>query len=501
VNFLERRTLTPDMLLSGEGSLGGEKIGIGGKSTETIQLPDFHVCIMNPPFTRSVGGNLLFGSLPKKERQKLQLRLGQLLKQLDLSGIGQAGLGAVFVSLADKYLLPGGRIGLVLPRAVLSGVAWQKIRSLLLDNYQVEYIITSYEAPKEWNFSENTNLSEVLLVAKKLKKGETNPYTFFVNLQKKPTNEIESIYLGSQLIGLYESAKLYDIENSNASPYGLKLHGKKSGEVYSAELAENFGFYNFFYQTELNRTALLLKKGIVHLPDQGIVGRVSLTTLEKIGAEIGPDRRQIHDSFSPTDTVESYRAMWGHESELVRTISQKPNSYLAPKDNERARNLWKKRGRLLIVERLRLNTYRTLAVHCTEEVLSNVWWPVTIDNEKAKILTVWLNSTFGIVSSLPTTEVTEGPWIGFKKEALYQIPVPNIAKLKDKAKNVLLKLYDEVSHKTLKTIPEEFSDPTGTRRIIDDGIKNALGLDGNMDALYKALSREPMITAEAPEML
>jgi len=61
----------------------------------------------------------------------------------------------------------GGRIGLVLPKAVLGGVAWRKVREVLLEKYHIEYIISSFEGPNSWNFSENTSLSEVLLVARK----------------------------------------------------------------------------------------------------------------------------------------------------------------------------------------------------------------------------------------------------------------------------------------------------------------------------------------------
>jgi hypothetical protein len=119
------------------------------------------------------------------------------------------------------------------------------VREMLLDRYHIEYIITSYETGNQWNFSENTDLSEILLVARKRRSGESPSHTLFVNLWKKPSNELESIHLGSQLRQLYEAAKLYDIENSNASPYSLKLHGKKVGEVYSATLKEsNFGVYN-----------------------------------------------------------------------------------------------------------------------------------------------------------------------------------------------------------------------------------------------------------------
>jgi hypothetical protein len=169
---------------------------------------------------------------------------------------------------------------------------------MLLDRYHVEYIVTSYETNNEWNFSENTDLSEVLVVARKKRSGEGSAYTFFVNLWKKPSNELESIYLGTQLKELYGSAKLYDIENSNASPYHLKLHGKNIGEVYSARLEDSdFGAYNIFSQMELNRVMLFLRKGIIYLPDQGIVGDVRLTTLSKLGAEIGPDVRQVSCNF------------------------------------------------------------------------------------------------------------------------------------------------------------------------------------------------------------
>ena len=323
VGFLSSSELGQEMLLTTRQSAGrgAEKIGIKKKRSEAITLPNFHICIMNPPFTRSVGGNLLFGSLPKKERTVLQKCLSDLLKEKGLAGIGQAGLGAVFVFIADKYLEENGRLGLVLPRAVLSGVSWQKVREKLLADYHLEYIITSYETNNGWNFSENTNLSEVLIVARKKKKSEEPHYTYFVNLWKKPSNELESIHLGTQLKELYTSGKLYDIENSNASPYHLKLHGKKVGEVYSAMITDsNFGVYNIFSQMELNRVLLFLRKGIVYLPDQGIVGNLRLTTLSRLGAEIGPDRRQVHStfSFSKTSAGSMYNTLWGYDSSMIK---------------------------------------------------------------------------------------------------------------------------------------------------------------------------------------
>jgi len=502
INFLESSTLGQDMILSGEISEGQRVVSVSKKEVKSIELPSFHICIMNPPFTRSVGGNLLFGSLPKEERKKLQKTLNGLLKEKGLAGIGQAGLGAVFVFLADKYLEEGGRMGLVLPRAVLSGVSWQKVREMLLDKYHVEYIITSYETNNQWNFSENTDLSEVLLIARKKRNGERSGFTFFVNFWKKPSNEFESIHLGSQLAQLYGNAKFYDIENSNVSPHHLKLHGRKIGEVYSAVLEDsNFGVYNIFSQMELNRVTLLLRKGIVYLPDQGIVGGIKLTSLSNIGAEIGPDVRQVHAAFkvSRMDKDSMYKALWGYDSSIINTISQKPNAYLLPKHADQARNLWTKRGKLLIVERARLNTYTVLAVYLDEAVLSNVWWPVKIDDEIAKILAVWINSTFGFLLLSSVAEVTCGPWVKFKKEHLWNMPILDVNGLSDKEKTAILQLYDKtvdskkISELKFKALPQEFAEPLA-RKIIDEEICKILGLEIKLDTLYKMLSREPMLT-------
>ncbi len=503
VNFLSSSVLGQDMMLPGGArARGQERVGVTKREAKTIELPNFHICIMNPPFTRSVGGNLLFGSLPKKERVKLQKSLNNLLKEKNLTGIGQAGLGAVFVFVADKYLEEDGRMGLVLPRAVLSGVSWRKVREMLLDRYHVEYIVTSYETNNEWNFSENTDLSEVLVVARKKRGGEGSGYTFFVNLWKKPSNELESIYLGTQLKELYGSAKLYDIENSNASPYHLKLHGKKIGEVYSARLEDsNFGVYNIFSQMELNRVMLFLRKGIIYLPDQGIVGDVRLTTLSKLGAEIGPDVRQVHATFkvSKTPAGSFYKTFWGYDSSIIKTISQKPNAYLEPKNAKQARDLWNKRGKLLIVERARLNTYTVLAISLEEGVLSNVWWPIKIDDDVAKILAVWMNSTFGFLLLSSIAEVTQGPWVKFKKEHLREMPILNVGKLRHKVKDALLELHDKslngkkLSKSELKALPEEFANPS-TRKVIDEELCKNLSLDLKLDVLYKLLSKEPMLT-------
>ena len=511
LDFLQSSEISSIGRLIG-GYVGPQRVSVSERrSEEASEIPKFHICIMNPPFTRSVGGNLLFGSLPKKERKELQKEYGKLLKSKNLSGIGQAGLGAAFVFLADSYLKEGGRLALVLPKAVLAGIAWREIRRILLEKYHIEYVISSFEGPNDWNFSENTSLSEVLLVARKVKGKVGGKHTIFVNLWSKPQNEIESIFVGSLLIDLYDGTKFYDITNANATPFHIKLRGRKIGEAYSAIIEEvDFGFYQIFAQAELNRVIILLRQGTVYTPTQGIVGRIPLTPLKNFIEDIGPDRRQVHNAFTKGGRYSSrstYCALWGHSSTLIRAIEQEPNVSLEPKNKQNARALWEKSGNLLIAERTWLSTNRLLAITTTRKVLSNVWWPVKIKDLKLKgtpkiasaelnkLLVLWLNSTHGLLLLLSIAEVTRGAWIGFKKGPLFDLPVLDFRKLTKQQINRLLDLYNKICKEEFAPLPEEFEKPN-VRKRIDDEFNQILGLETSLDDLYKMLAKDPTITAK-----
>ena len=141
--------------VSGGGSRGAEE-GV------TATLPNLDLAIMNPPVTRSVGGNLLFGSLPSEDRRKLQNELSRRLnpKQRQRQASATAGLGAAFVAAAAPKLHPGeGRLALVLPLTVCTGPSWEQTRALIERNFVLDIVIASHD-PTRWNFSDSTDLSE-----------------------------------------------------------------------------------------------------------------------------------------------------------------------------------------------------------------------------------------------------------------------------------------------------------------------------------------------------
>jgi hypothetical protein len=371
----------------------------------------------------------------------------------------QTSIGSVFVALGNLRLDTNGHIALVLPRALLSGVAWRETRKLLGNNYNVKYIVVSHE-PWGWNFSENTKLSECLIVAqKKNPDGSTKP-TKIINLWTKPKSSVEALTLAS-LVQKATGASL----DASAGTDELRTPALKYGEVTLCPpkdiKAQNWNAGAVFAQTELCRAAHVLSGGRVFVPGVGVVGRVPLVRLKSI-ADIGPDRRDIHDGFEPTDQETEYPAFWGHDSESVQCMAQSPNKHLmALAKAKKGRNLrdahllWSRAGTLLISERLRLTTARIVAVVMSRRVLSNTWWPVSIDaggkksKSQDKILALWLNSTLGLLSLIAARVDTEGAWIELKKPILEEMAVLDPRELSKKAEAELCKTYDDLSKSLL----------------------------------------------------
>jgi len=75
-----------------------------GDVKDRIELPKLSLCVMNPPFTRSVGGNLLFGHAPAKERARMQAALKKVVAREGVPANITAGLGSVFVALGHRRL-------------------------------------------------------------------------------------------------------------------------------------------------------------------------------------------------------------------------------------------------------------------------------------------------------------------------------------------------------------------------------------------------------------
>ncbi len=490
LDLLGGAPVAPQLSLYPEFRQTAERATDAHRQPEPLRLPALDLVCMNPPFTRTCGDNLLFGSLPEPERTRMQKAFQDWCERNGAEASITAGLGAVFIALADRYLKPSGRLAFVLPKTLLSGPAWQKSRDLLTNNYALEYLIVSHD-PTRWNFSENTNLSESLLIARKASDGGG---TLCLNLWRNPDNPFDALLLAEEVRKLAPAG-------NQMQTFDLWLGHSKWGEALYLPDPQFKSLPHWmlpcaFAQRELRDALLTLQTEHAYA---GV--KIPLALLRELG-ELGPDRRGVHTAFDVlhgASTATQYPAFWGHDAEKVTTLQQLPNAHLSPKSglSEQAKNLWNHAGDILLAERMRLNTQRLAALYIERPVLANVWWPFklneldeTLRNQYAKSLILWLNSTLGLLLLLGNRQETEGAWVDFKKESLNELPVLDVRKLSRKKINQLDRTFNNLCHQLLQPLPQMASDPV--RKQIDQAIAAALGLP-DLTPLRECLAREPVI--------
>ncbi len=508
LEFLARRQQSMQMDLFGAMAETRQTSGGGDADLPFAPLPDLDLCVMNPPFTRSVGGNLLFGSAPDADREPMQKKLQKLIQESKAAANVTAGLGSVFIAIADRYVKPGGRIALILPKALLSGVAWAPSRALLNAGYDIEYLIASQD-PERWNFSESTDLSEVMMVMRKHAdhSPSTAPPAVAINVWRNPTTTFEALSIASEVLrngvpDLFEGQGGYDI----------MLGDQKLGEAISLtqealKAQPSWLLPAAFAQADLTRAAYHLQQHSLRLPGQRKGKRLPLCPLGDLGA-LGPDRRDIHDGFklSHDNAVTPYPTLWGHDRDEIVSLEQQPNGYLSPlpkakagRNLRRVEDLWPLAGRLLIAERLRLNTQKLSAIRTNDAVLSNMWWTFAFEKKPSaqrseKALVLWINSTLGLLLLLANRVETEGAWIDFKKPILAALPVLNVNELSAEQLKALAAAYDKLCREQLKPLPEMADDPV--RAEMDKAIASALHLP-DVSILRALLAKEPVICLQA----
>jgi hypothetical protein len=463
LDFLDTNEIETQMQLDYSHT---EAIRAGASSSDAARatVPLLDLCVMNPPFVRSVGGNLLFGSLPD-ERGLLQKELKRRVKQIGASAT--AGLGSVFVALADRWLKPAGRLAFVLPAALASGEAWGDTRRLIADKYHLETVISSHDAERP-NFSENTDLSEILLIARKRAGAEPEARTKYISLWRNPRSIHEALDLANRITHADESVTIEGAGLTTISGLSGKL-----GEMISTPAArENENWTGaLFAQSELLRVQWTLERGALKIPGHHQAIPIPLCRLGSLGA-LGPDRKRIHEGFKVTrEDWTPYPAFWNHESAKVLTIHQQPNSRLAvwlesPRGPNYGSHLWERAGNILLVERLWPITHRVLAVGFDCEILGNTWWafkPRSMTGDHEKALLLWLNSSLALLLYFGRRVITRSAWMQMKQPGWESMPVLDVRSLSTSQVNALAVAYDSLSTQGLEPLARLNSDAVRCR--------------------------------------
>ena len=181
---------------------------LGGEGNTNPEI--FHICLTNPPF-----GALLTGEV----MQILgRFTLGQDRDSLPLEILG--------LERTLQFLRPGGRMAIVLPQSILTN-AWMKfVRDFILDNCQVNAIISL--PPQTFAPFDGVGKAAVLFLTKKNTKSGSLDYPVFISIAKHVgydnTGRSDQ---RNDLPTIAQDFKKYQQDNANLSKHSFVINGQK----------------------------------------------------------------------------------------------------------------------------------------------------------------------------------------------------------------------------------------------------------------------------------
>ena len=433
--------------------------------------------IMNPPFTRNDIRNRNLPPEVRRQVQQHEIRLAEKTPdQAHRNAIDQAAIRTFFTPIADILLRQHGTLAMVVPFTACTGASGRDERNLLTDpgRFHLELVVTSHDNRRIY-FSENTDIHESLIVARRPSPGSERKPTAFVSLAENPASASEAHFLAAAI------RQALDGDNSLLASYGTiawrtldQLRDRPWNAVcfYDQSLADAY---------------------------DGLLDNPALTPIGNL-ASVEPGGQRIRDAFSKAEKRQNpdMRALWAHKSARQTSMRTGPDEFLVAKKGmeDYAKHLWQKRSHLLVGNRMRLNLTQTPAVFSDEAVLGSAFVPVSPFGENkeelCKAWCVWLNSTFGIIALLNTRQKNL-TYPNFSLDGLRSLPVPHSCQSDIAA---LAETYNQYADQALCPLPDVHADPV--RHALDDAVLMAVpGLPGSELAHWrKSISLEPGVNNE-----
>ena len=525
-----------DILVDNAGYLPGfapdssqRRAAASGYEEETPELAGLcDLVIMNPPFTRNDIRNRNLPPEVRRQVQQHEIRLAEKTPdQAHRNAIDQAAIRTFFTPIADILLRQYGTLAMVVPFTACTSASGKDERNLLTDpsRFHLELVVTSHDNRRIY-FSENTDIHESLIVARRPSLGSEQRPTAFVSLAENPASASEAHFLAEAIRQALAG------DNSLLANYGTiawrtldQLRDRPWNAVcfYDQSLADAYDM---------------------------LLDNVALAPVDNL-ASVEPEGRRIRDAFRRAEKRQNpdMRALWDHKSARQTSMRTGPDEFVVVKKGmeKYARHLWQKRSNLLVGNRMRLNLTQTPALFSDEAILGSAFVPVSplgenkvelckslihksvtsqnqagfhrfqvvlhqITSKKgirlsdigkkmesiwtygsdSKAWCVWLNSTFGIIALLNTRQKNL-TYPHFSLDGLRSLPVPHPRHCDIAA---LAETYNQCADDTLRPLPEVHVDPV--RHALDDAVLMAVpGLPFNDVARWRqSISLEPSVNNE-----
>ena len=467
----------------------GQRTGSVGEETASqiiTDIPDqgFDLVIMNPPFTRATnhGGthaNVVNPAVAAYNASNAdQTAMGDRINEFGKGTCyhGNAGIASGFAALAHRKLKPGGVLALVLPLVASTGLSWREFRRMLSKDY-TDLAVLSIAASdnNDLSFSADTGLAECLIIARKLKAGETvETRGRFTSLSHRPQSFAQASEIAKSIIIVGSVRRIED------GPYGgtpLMVGNATSGEMLASPYSANGQSWGSVRLSDcsLAQTAYALAHSELWLPGNPAATGLKLTQLETIGDLglvhrdiIGPPPRGPFDKVAPSPTA-TYPALWNHDAEKETRMVCVADSALRVRQGmeAKARVVWDTASRAHLNLEFRFNA-QPIAVTLTDQIsIGGRAWPnVRFDTNQFEYgFVIWGNSTLGILCHWWHSGRQDAGRGAMSIRSAESLPIPDFRTLSDEQLQTTERIFEEFRDKELQ--PAYLADADPNRALLD----------------------------------
>ena len=461
--------------------------------------------IMSPPYNKPVNTREMDQNRPSNrmdilptstnENRQMETRMNRVRKAAKANP--RNGLALMFSHIADRMVRPGGTIALMLPMSVVNthtgrkerNEGWKVFRWKLAREYRDVMVvgITGF-TETESNFSHDTTIAEVIIIARKLAPGEsTDGAGCFINLERRPEYPLEAARLAQ---AIQETAGLLR-DAPDDTDADIILNGSKAGIATRSGLRED-GIWPMARVQDpgLVREAMELAQGRVPAGEEGKGEKFPVRPLEEI-AGLGSPTPDIDGHLAPAGGLPgTHQVLRSHDSteqkalEVARTESMRA----AGEKSLVLRRMEAVMSRLHLNDNLRYNSQPLAACMTPQPSVGGKGWPNAAVQEprEEKALAVWLNTSLSLIIHWSRSNRTQTGLGYLSRRQLSCLPVLDVTRLNEAQLESMAGIFEQVRELPMLPASEAWRDRIRMaidRRVLED----VLGLGPETTALLKEL--------------
>ena len=484
------------------------RTGSAGEETATqirAEIPDegYDLVIMNPPFTRNVTREgayadtiaAAFAAFESSEADQRQMARRMEALKKDTCYHGNAGIASAFAGLAHRKIKSGGVLALVLPLSAANGLAWQSFREMIATGYAGVTILSIAANGRDMSFSSDTGMAECLLIARKLKEGESpDKRATFTSFGRRPQGFAHASSLSGGLLNDREIRRLED------GPYGgtpMMVGEELAGESVTAPVGKEGESWSAVRLADysLAQTAYNLSRSHLQLPGGPSGVELKVATLGEVGNLgtyhldiVGPEPRGPFDKVAPSRTA-TYPALWNHNAKNETRMMCVPDSQLRVRQGMegKAATVWATASRMHLNLDFTFGSQALAVAFTDRESIGGRVWPnvIFLDSRFDYAYSIWGNSTLGLLSHWWHSNRQQSSKAGMTIRSADSLPVLDFRTLNDKQLVMAEMIFDEFRDKEMN--PAYLADADSNRALLDRRVVcDLLGFD---EDVYKGVRR------------